>query len=77
MSLTVTPSEHVLYDGVLSELPVGRLESGEERQIEFGVCFVGEGGFDIHAEARLVDANLDDEVKVGEGELRVFVRSEP
>jgi hypothetical protein len=77
MSLTIGPNEHVLYDGVLSDIPVGKLESGEEREVEFGVCFVSEGRFDVRAEAWVVDGAADEDSKVGGGEVRMFVRSEP
>ncbi|KAF8590613.1 hypothetical protein K439DRAFT_1382134 [Ramaria rubella] len=76
LTLTLNPSEHVLYDGVLSNLPVGKLECGEEREIEFGICFVAEGKFELRAEAWVVDGGADEDAKAAEGELRVTVRSE-
>lgn len=74
MNLSLSPSEHVLYEGVLSDIPVGRLDSGKEGEIEMGICFVSEGRFDIHAEVRLVGCDAEEDAKAGEGDLRVFVR---
>jgi hypothetical protein len=74
MSLSLSPSEHVLYEGVLSDVPVGRLESGKAREIEMGICFVSEGRFELHAEVRVVGCDVDEDAKAGEGDLCVLVR---
>jgi trafficking protein particle complex subunit 9 len=76
MNVMMSPSDHVLYQGVQSNIPVGRLTSGEEREVEIGLCFVSEGRFDLHAEALLVGCDADDDAKAGEGALRVFVRDD-
>ena len=76
MNLTLSPSEHVLYEGVQSDIPVGKLNSGEERQVELGICFVSEGRFDLRAEAWLVGYDVDENAKAGEGGLRVLVRDD-
>lgn len=77
MSFSISPSEYVLYDGVLSDIPVGQVEVGEEKDIEFGLCFVSEGRFDIGVQAWVVDGDADEEAKAGEGKLRVLVQSDP
>lgn len=74
MNLSFSSSEHVLYEGVLSNIPVGKLESGEEQDIEMGICFVSKGRFDIHAEASLVGCDEDEDAKAGEKHLRVLVQ---
>lgn len=72
----MNPSEHMLYEGVLSDIPVGKLESGEERQVEIGICFISEGRFDLRAEARLIGCKVDEYAKAGERSLRVFVQDD-
>ncbi|KIJ44069.1 hypothetical protein M422DRAFT_252562 [Sphaerobolus stellatus SS14] len=76
MTISTSSAEHVLYDGVITNVPVGRLESGEEQQLEFGVCFISGGRFDLHAEAHVVSNDGDDETLAGKGDLRIRVRSE-
>jgi len=67
--------EHVLYDGVITNIPAGRLDGGEERHFEFGLCFVAEGRFDLHGEVYTVDDH-DEEVLAGKDDLRIWVRDE-
>ncbi|KAF8522281.1 TRAPP II complex [Hysterangium stoloniferum] len=76
LSFTVNPSEHVLYDGVICNIPVGELSSGEERQMEIGLCFVSEGKFDLRATVNVIGDDPNTDSKTGEGELRVIVRSD-
>lgn len=52
MDLEMEPSDHMVYEGVLSELPVGQLESGESREVDIAVCFLAFGRFGISAEVR-------------------------
>jgi hypothetical protein len=48
------PSEHIIYEGVLSDLPIGRLESGESREVETPLCFLSYGRFEVLAEIRIL-----------------------
>ncbi|PPQ83346.1 hypothetical protein CVT25_003985 [Psilocybe cyanescens] len=52
MDLEANPSEYIIYEGVLTDLPVGRLESGESREITTSVCFLASGHFEISALVR-------------------------
>uniref|UniRef100_A0A8H8CM97 Transport protein particle subunit trs120 n=1 Tax=Psilocybe cubensis TaxID=181762 RepID=A0A8H8CM97_PSICU len=52
MELEANPSEYIIYEGVLNDLPVGRLESGESREITTSVCFLASGHFEISALVR-------------------------
>lgn len=54
------PSEHLVFEGVLTELPVGRLESGESREIVSSLCFLACGRFEILAKARSYGASEAD-----------------
>lgn len=75
MDLTLEPSEHVIYEGVLNDLPIGRLESGESREVENGVCFLAFGRFYISAHARIVGVPRAD-ARAGSGRLTAIVRAE-
>ncbi|KAF8201813.1 transport protein particle complex subunit, partial [Pholiota molesta] len=54
------PSEHLVFEGVLTDLPVGRLESGESREIVSSLCFLACGRFEILAKARSYGASEAD-----------------
>lgn len=75
LSITIEPSEHVLYDGVLSGIPVGRLHSSEQSVIEVGMSFIAEGQFTVQAQAfTMVENGL--RTSAGIGETTVVVREE-
>ncbi|KAF7338264.1 hypothetical protein MVEN_02051700 [Mycena venus] len=65
-------SPHVIFEGLLREVPIGRLESGESREVETGLCFLAYGRFEISAEAKVVGST---ESK-GTGRLTAMVRAE-
>ena len=56
VDLDMTPSEHVLFEGVLSNIPLGRLEPGASRFLETAVGFLSHGRFNIRAEVRILGA---------------------
>lgn len=76
LAFSFNPSEHVLYNGVINNISVGELSSGEERQVEIGVCFVSEGKFDLRATVHAIGDDPDADSKTETGELRVSVRNE-
>ncbi|RDB21392.1 hypothetical protein Hypma_011623 [Hypsizygus marmoreus] len=66
MDLEMNPSEHVVHEGMLAELPVGRLESGESREVDISICFLAYGRFEISAEVRAFDSRqLDTRAGIG------------
>lgn len=69
---TVDPADHVIQEGVLSDVPIRRLEKGEERELEAPLCFVACGRFRVQVEARAVDGAVR-EARVGSATLKVFV----
>ncbi|GJJ12127.1 hypothetical protein Clacol_006368 [Clathrus columnatus] len=74
MQVSISPGEYVLFDGIMSNIPVGKMKAGEERQLDFGVCFVSEGLFDIRAEITiLLEGGRSKDVRTEEGHLRVFI----
>jgi len=52
LDLEASPSEYLIYEGVLTELAVGRLNSGETREISTSVCFLACGRFELSAQVR-------------------------
>lgn len=66
------PSEHIIYEGVLSAIPIGRLESGESNEVELAICFLSYGCFEISVEVRPLGAAHDDS-RVGAAQLKVAI----
>ncbi|KAF5380960.1 hypothetical protein D9615_003973 [Tricholomella constricta] len=75
LDLEMEPSEHVVYEGILSELAIGRLESGESRQLDTAICFLAYGRFEISAEVRSFDSFRSD-ARAGIGRLIAVVRGD-
>ncbi|KAI0341607.1 hypothetical protein BDW22DRAFT_1358429 [Trametopsis cervina] len=46
-NITIDPFEHALYEGVLSEIPIGRLDCGESHELEIPITFVAGGRFEL------------------------------
>ncbi|KAG5645221.1 hypothetical protein DXG03_006638 [Asterophora parasitica] len=75
LDLDLEPSEHIVYEGILSDLAIGRLESGESRQLDTAICFLADGRFEISAEVRNFDSSRSD-ARAGIGQLLAVVRGE-
>ncbi|KAG6832127.1 hypothetical protein H0H87_002439 [Tephrocybe sp. NHM501043] len=75
MDMEMEPAEHVGYEGILNELALGRLESGESREIDAAICFLAMGQFEIFAEVRSFDAPRSDTTRAGIGHLTAIVRA--
>jgi len=73
MNLNMEPSDDILYEGVIQDVPLGRLEPGASREIDTIVCFLAHGYFEVLAEVRLVEAG---QVKAGIGYLKVTLPGE-
>jgi len=52
LDFEVNPAEYVIFEGVLTDLPVGRLESGQSTEIVTSLCFLTSGQFEISAQVR-------------------------
>lgn len=77
LSLALSPADYVLNEGILSDIPLGRIESGATGSIEMGLCFVACGLFNIVAEARCITGHQSYGFeRAGMGELRISVRDE-
>ncbi|KAE9396079.1 hypothetical protein BT96DRAFT_1041682 [Gymnopus androsaceus JB14] len=56
VDVSIDPREHFIHDGVLCDIPVGRLEAKQSREVEIAVCFLCHGRFEILASARVLDS---------------------
>ena len=70
IDLAMTPAEHLIYEGILSHIPVGILQPGQSFEVETPLCFLALGRYDLHGEARHVDTLR----RAGAGQLRAVVR---
>jgi len=52
LSLSTSPEEHVLLQGSLTDITLGRVESGQSQVVEVPLCFLSVGYFEIAVEAR-------------------------
>ncbi|KAJ7632643.1 transport protein Trs120 or TRAPPC9 TRAPP II complex subunit-domain-containing protein [Roridomyces roridus] len=66
------PSQHIIFEGLLRQVAIGRLESGESREIDTGLCFLAHGRYEISAEAKVVGSSDSK----GRGQLTAIVRAE-
>lgn len=72
LDLNVEPSEYTLFDGSLTEAPLGRLAPGARVESELAVCFMACGRFTLEGSVRVMGAPPD-EARVGLGTLNVLV----
>ncbi|KIY72144.1 hypothetical protein CYLTODRAFT_434842 [Cylindrobasidium torrendii FP15055 ss-10] len=52
VDLSVDPLEDVLYEGVLLDIPLGRLGPGDSREVSIPLCFLSWGRFTLGAAVR-------------------------
>ncbi|KAF8628414.1 hypothetical protein AX15_003936 [Amanita polypyramis BW_CC] len=74
LDFKLEPSEDILYEGVIQDMPIGRLDPGASKEIDTTVCFLACGYFEILAEVRLVGA--DKLSRAGIGHLKVTLPGE-
>jgi trafficking protein particle complex subunit 9 len=71
----IDPADHAIQEGAPSGTPVGRLESGAERELETPLCFVACGQFHVQVVTRAISAAAR-EVEVGSATLKAVVRED-
>lgn len=74
INLLLSPEEHILYEGVLTGIPLGKVNCGQSRFIEVPICFLCMGQFEVGAEARILGI-VGESGRVGVGWLRVNVNA--
>ncbi|KAJ3540870.1 hypothetical protein NMY22_g4126 [Coprinellus aureogranulatus] len=52
MDLELDPVESIVFEGILNDIPLGRLEVNEVRDFSLGVCFLSTGRFELSAQVR-------------------------
>ncbi|KAF6765224.1 TRAPP II complex [Ephemerocybe angulata] len=52
LDLQLDPVESIVYEGILSDIPLGRLEPDEVREFSLGVCFLSKGRFELSGQVR-------------------------
>ncbi|ESK96998.1 hypercellular protein [Moniliophthora roreri MCA 2997] len=54
LDLQIEPTEHFIHDGALSDIPVGRLDKNESREVDTAICFLSQGRFEVRGIVRVV-----------------------
>ena len=75
IDLEVDPAEHVIYEGVLTDLAVGQLGGGESKELETALCFIAYGHFEISAQVRVFDTSRID-TRAGLGRVVAIVQND-
>ncbi|KAJ4474536.1 TRAPP II complex [Lentinula lateritia] len=75
LDVNIDPREHVIHDGILCDIPVGRLEAKESREIEVAICFLCHGRFEVSASARVLDSSGSSS-ETGSARLIVMVNTD-
>lgn len=73
LSLSAEPSDYFAYDGVLKDIPFGRLKSQESKEHEAVVVFLAQGAFKLSAQVRMVAVGQESRV-CGTGSILVESR---
>ncbi|EGN95949.1 hypothetical protein SERLA73DRAFT_111910 [Serpula lacrymans var. lacrymans S7.3] len=76
INLHMDPHEHILFEGVLCDILLGKIESGECKTMEMPICFLCHGRFEICAEARILSV-ADASGRAGAGRIRAVVSESP
>lgn len=71
LTLDLEPSDCLIYEGVIADIPIGRLDEGMTREIEFPICFLTNGHFELVAQVRAVGFDI----KPAKAEIIAAVRS--
>ena len=73
VNVTMDPMQHILFEGILTDIPIGHLDPGQSKTFEFPISFVSCGRFDIAADAMSFDNTLS-RTKLAHGRLRAIVQ---
>lgn len=72
LDFEATPAEFLVYDGVFTDLALGRLKSGESQEISTSLCFLACGQFELSAQVRIV-GSLETEGRVARTHITAIV----
>lgn len=62
LDIEVSPAEYLVYEGVLTDLPLGRLKTGESKEFKVFLCFLSCGRFEISGQVRGVGPEAEGRV---------------
>lgn len=74
LDLIFDPAEQVLWEGVLSNMAIGKLKPDETKTVEVPLCFLCTGRFEIGAEVRMMGAMKDS--RAGASRICISVRED-
>ena len=69
------PADLILCEGVLTDIPLGRLNQDESLEVETGICFLASGRFEIKGEVQCMFAENGERI-AGFGSLRAHIAEE-
>jgi len=75
LSLDLEPNDCLIYEGIITDIPIGSLTQGSSRDITIPVCFLTDGQFEIMARVRPVGLEYLD-TKPAKAQLVAAVRSQ-
>ena len=73
VNLSMDPASHILYEGVLADIPIGRLATTQSKVFELPVSFVSCGRFEISVDAFHFESSRK-KSRQARGQLRAAVR---
>ncbi|KAJ3559110.1 hypothetical protein NM688_g536 [Phlebia brevispora] len=71
VNFTMDPAQYILYEGVLMDVPVGRVDIDQSQEIELPVTFVSCGRFEIFGDVYV--NGPEDKRRIARGQLRASV----
>ena len=75
LDLSMSPEEHVLLQGSLTDIVLGRVEGRQSQEVEVPICFLSDGYFEIAVEARQLGVT-GEQGRTGASHLWVIVKEE-
>lgn len=60
LTLELEPNDCLVYEGTITDIPIGRLEHGASGDIAIPICFLTDGQFEFMAQVRPVGLDYED-----------------
>lgn len=71
LDIALEPAQHIVFEGVSSNIPLTKLAEGESYEVEVPITFVSLGHFDLSAQVRRLGHAVG---VVGRGQLSAIVQ---
>ena len=72
LNIELDPEAHVVTQGELLDIPIGRLAKGESHEVETPLAFIASGRFTFSAEVWALGRSPESSL-VGHGKMRIDV----